>query len=199
MTTEGTFETTVEVGTEFLVRRERGRGERPDHQLGPGREGGETLAAQVAETALDTVPEDGAAHGATDHEADAGEAPRVLDHGVDDQEGGAAAAPGARDPTQVVTAGEAVLRGEHGRQGTRRATGWSSRGSDREALAALAATRGQDRPARAGAHAQPEPVRLVTAAVVRLVRTLAHDFSPIGQGRITPALRPDRPIGVGRS
>jgi hypothetical protein len=74
----------------------------------------------------------------------------------------------------------------------------SSRGgSDRQALAALAATCRQDRAPGAGAHAQPESVHLVAAAVVRLVRTLAHDISPMGQGRVTPALRSDRPLASG--
>jgi hypothetical protein len=48
------------------------------------------------------------------------------------------------------------------------------RASDADALAALPAPGGQDGPARPGAHAQPEAMRLGTATVVRLERTLAH-------------------------
>jgi hypothetical protein len=70
-TTEDTFETTVEVGTEFLVRRARGPRESAHHELGSGGETGESVTAQVAEAALDTMTEDGSADGATDHEADA--------------------------------------------------------------------------------------------------------------------------------
>src|SRR5262245_41754009 len=46
--------------------------------------------------------------------------------------------------------------------------------SDGDLRASLAAARRHDRPPRPGAHAEPEAVLLVTAAVVRLVRALAH-------------------------
>src|SRR6476469_1486473 len=48
-------------------------------------------------------------------------------------------------------------------------------GGDR--LAALAAAGSQDGAAGAGAHAQAEAVRLGATTVVRLERTLAHEFS----------------------
>src|ERR1700752_280015 len=48
--------------------------------------------------------------------------------------------------------------------------------SDGQAIAALAPPGGQDRSTRARAHAQAEAVHLVPAAVVRLVRTLAHEL-----------------------
>jgi hypothetical protein len=118
-TTEGTLETTVEVGAEFLVRRVRGGRKRPHDELGPHGEGVEPFAAQMAETTLDTVTDDGAADGPADREADARCDPGVLDDQVHDHGGTAASAPGARDPTQVVAPGEAMLRGEHGREGTR--------------------------------------------------------------------------------
>src|SRR3546814_4274795 len=55
------------------------------------------------------------------------------------------------------------------------------RGSDSELAATLAATAVQNGAASAGAQAQAETVHLVTAAVVRLVGTLAHDYnSPKG-------------------
>ena len=50
--------------------------------------------------------------------------------------------------------------------------------SGRQDLAALAATAGEDRAAGASAHAQPEPMRLRAAAVVRLERALAHSGAP---------------------
>lgn len=62
----------------------------------------------------------------------------------------------------------------------------AGRPSDGQALAALAAARGEDGATRTGAHAQAETVDLVTATVVRLVRTLAHEllfrwvFRPLG-------------------
>src|SRR3712207_4515711 len=55
----------------------------------------------------------------------------------------------------------------------RRACAGSTSGG--ELLAALAPTAGDDRPARAGAHPQPEAVGLRPAAVVRLERALAHE------------------------
>jgi hypothetical protein len=52
-------------------------------------------------------------------------------------------------------------------------TSWQA-ASDSEAVAALATSCRQDGAASAGAHAQAEPVHLVTTTVVRLVSTLAH-------------------------
>ena len=52
----------------------------------------------------------------------------------------------------------------------------SSNGSGGQLGAALAATRRQDRPARAGPHAQTEAVLAGTTTVVRLVGALAHDW-----------------------
>jgi hypothetical protein len=72
--------------------------------------------------------------------------------------------------------------------------------SDGQALAALAATARQDRAPGTGPHAEAEAVHLVTAAVVRLVRTLAHGYFSEGfegcplRGRIRcwPRFRPQR-------
>src|SRR5215217_4232194 len=55
----------------------------------------------------------------------------------------------------------------------RRACAGSTSGG--ELLATLAPTTGEDRPARAGAHPQPEAVGLGPPAVVRLERALAHE------------------------
>jgi hypothetical protein len=55
----------------------------------------------------------------------------------------------------------------------RRACAGSTSGG--ELLATLAPTAGEDRPARAGAHPQPEAVGLRPAAIVRLERALAHE------------------------
>src|SRR3954462_13141681 len=59
----------------------------------------------------------------------------------------------------------------------RRACAGSTSGG--ELLATLAPTTGEDRPARAGAHPQPEAVGLGPAAVVRLERALAHEVLPL--------------------
>jgi hypothetical protein len=59
----------------------------------------------------------------------------------------------------------------------RRACAGSTSGG--ELLATLAPTAGEDRPARAGAHPQPEAVGLRPSAVVRLERALAHEVLPL--------------------
>jgi hypothetical protein len=115
---DGTFETTVEVGAEFLVRRVRGGSERPDDELAAGRELLEALTAQMPETTLNAMADHGAAHGTTDDEPHAREAV-PLDDQMYDEGVTPAAATGARDPTQVVAPSEAMLRREHGRQDTR--------------------------------------------------------------------------------
>ena len=84
----------------------------------------------------------------------------------DHERSAGSASPPDRLP-KVGGRGQAVARGQH--------TG--RRPSDSEAVAALATTGGQDGATRTGAHPQAESMHLVTATVVRLVRTLAHDFS----------------------
>src|SRR5919206_4205584 len=59
--------------------------------------------------------------------------------------------------------------------GRRRRRACAGNTSGGELLATLAPTAGDDRPARAGAHPQPEAVGLGPAAVVRLERALAHE------------------------
>src|SRR5688572_7717956 len=71
------------------------------------------------------------------------------------------------DRTTAVTAG--------GRR--RRACAGSTSGGALPAT--LAPTAGEDRPARAGAHPQPEAVGLGPPAVVRLERALAHEVLPL--------------------
>src|SRR5947209_8840406 len=59
--------------------------------------------------------------------------------------------------------------------GRRRRRACAGNTSGGELLATLAAATGDDRPARAGPHPQPETVGLGPAAVVRLERALAHE------------------------
>src|SRR3978361_2097798 len=63
--------------------------------------------------------------------------------------------------------------------GRRRRGARAARTSGGGAVAALAPTTGENRPARAGAHPQPEPVGLRPTAVVRLERALAHEVLPL--------------------
>src|SRR5919107_4041501 len=70
--------------------------------------------------------------------------------------------------------------------GRRRRRACAGNTSGGELLATLAPTAGDDRPARAGAHAQPEAVGLGPAAVVRLEGALAHEVLPLRR-RCAPA------------
>src|SRR5690349_18158077 len=63
--------------------------------------------------------------------------------------------------------------------GRRRRRACAGNTSGGELLATLAPTTGEDRPARAGPHAQPEPVGLRPTTVVRLERALAHEVLPL--------------------
>ena len=87
----------------------------------------------------------------------------------------------ARPPPRTAAENSARcrIRAAAGSTGYHRGTGWLRR-SDTDPGAALAAPRGENGAAGPGAHAQPEPVRLRAAAVVRLERTLAHWGSRYG-------------------
>src|ERR671917_2651216 len=63
--------------------------------------------------------------------------------------------------------------------GRRRRRACAGNTSGGEVLATLAPTAGEDRPARAGTHPQPEAVGLRPTAVVRLERALAHEGLPL--------------------
>src|SRR5215218_431030 len=63
--------------------------------------------------------------------------------------------------------------------GRRRRRACAGNTSGGEVLATLAPTAGEDRPARAGTHPQPEAVGLGPTAVVRLERALAHEVLPL--------------------
>src|SRR3954470_14202031 len=77
--------------------------------------------------------------------------------------------------------------------GRRRRRACAGNTSGGELLAALAPATGDDRPARAGAHPQPEAVGLGPATVVRLERALAHEVLLLhGIGGRAPAGRPAR-------
>src|ERR671932_2523342 len=81
--------------------------------------------------------------------------------------------------------------------GRRRRRACAGNTSGGELLAPLAPTAGDDRPARAGAHPQPEAVGLGPTAVVRLERALAHEVLPLHDigGRPPPGRR-TRPGGA---
>src|SRR5256885_1731091 len=85
--------------------------------------------------------------------------------------------------------------------GRRRRRACAGNTSGGELLATLAPTAGDDRPARAGAHPQPEAVGLRPPAVVRLERALAHEVLPLHDvdGALPPVDGRARGAGHGRS
>src|SRR3954464_14318553 len=83
--------------------------------------------------------------------------------------------------------------------GRRRRRACAGNTSGGELLATLAPTTGEDRPAGAGPHPQPEAVGLGPATVVRLERALAHEVLPQSRlavrapgGRTRRGCRPGR-------
>src|ERR671938_470466 len=76
--------------------------------------------------------------------------------------------------------------------GRRRRRACAGNTSGGELLATLAPTAGDDRPARAGAHPQPEAVGLGPTTVVRLERALAHEVLPLHDDGRAPAGRQAR-------
>ena len=169
------MQTTIEVGPEIPVRRIRRGRQRPHHDQAPGRQPLDPGPHQVPQPALDPVPGHGGADRPGHDEADparrfiARSTCRFVDiwiHQVDDHEAATGTTPSPYRLLEVSGGAQAMSGRQH-----RVATA-----SDREALAALATPTGQDRAAGAGAHPQAESVHLVAPAVVRLVRTLAHEL-----------------------
>jgi hypothetical protein len=118
----------------------------------------------MAKTTLDPVADDGRTNRSAHHESDFWRAVpgRVRQHVHDEMRpsGLGAAADGRRE---VLAGSHAMDRSQQDDLG-------------RQLRATLAATAGQDGATGARAHAQAEAVLAGTAAVVRLVRTLAHEW-----------------------
>ena len=128
------------------------------------------LPGQVSKTALHAVAHHGVPDRAADDAPDHRGSITLAEQQVHHEGRGPTPRPTAGREAEQLTVGESVLGREH-RTARREAV------SDRDALAALAAPRVQDRATGAGAHPETETVHLVTAAVVGLVRALAHDGS----------------------
>ena len=151
-------------------------------------------AIRCAQPAADPVAVDAAADGARHDEPDPGArvpASRRRREMVHHDGAAARAAPPCDDRGEVGRAPHPVGRGQHGGERTR----GRRRPSGRQFAAALAAARSEDRAAGAGAHAQPEAVRLRPAAVVRLEGALAHGQAPKSADRHADGLRAARPAG----
>jgi hypothetical protein len=108
------LETTVEIGAEFRVRRARRRRERAHDELATGGQERQSLTAEVAQTALDTMTDHGVAHGTADHEPDPGRNLVVVPHEVDDEGVGAGTPTGAGDASEVTATGQPMRRRKHG-------------------------------------------------------------------------------------
>jgi hypothetical protein len=104
------LETTVEIGAEFRVRRARRRRERAHDELATGGQERQSLTAEVAQTALDTMTDHGVAHGTADHEPDPGRNLVVVPHEVDDEGVGAGTPTGAGDASEVTATGQPMRR-----------------------------------------------------------------------------------------
>lgn len=124
----------------------------------------------MAQTSLHTIPGDGLAHRLRNHEPDSR---RVTYCFVDiwyqqmhDEQAVAGSTSAPYDRSEISSVGQAVAWGKHIRPPA----------SDCEVVPALTATSGQDRATRTGPHPETETVHLVTTTVVRLVRTLAHEY-----------------------
>jgi hypothetical protein len=108
------LQTTVEIGAEFRVRRAGGRREGADDELATGRQEGQALTAQVAQTALDTMADHGVAHGTTDHEPDPGRTLVVGPHEVYDEGVGPGSPTRAGDASQITATVKSMRRRKHG-------------------------------------------------------------------------------------
>jgi hypothetical protein len=90
---------------------------------------------------------------------------------VASQQPAASTAPAAYGDREIGPPPHPGFRGKHARPPLVKL---GTPGSHADPGPALPASRGQNRPAGTGTHAQPEPVRLGTTSVVRLERALAH-------------------------
>jgi hypothetical protein len=162
-----------------MVPRGRGAGIGAYDKQATVRKQSQALAHQVAQPAADPVAYDRPTDDSADHEPHSGRGRPlgltrvtrdtgdvVRDEVMDHQAGPGTTPPAAHHQGEVGTLPHSIAGGQHAYE--RRVA------SDGQLGAALAAAPGQDRPARAGPHAQPEAVRLGAAAVVRLEGTLAH-------------------------
>ena len=176
------MQTTGELVSEFRAAQLRGRRQRADHDLRLRRQVCHELPDEMPQSSPDPVANHRSPDRPADDEADQrtgarggldtrlGTAlPSVMATQMHDQGSTAGPPPRPHGAAEGGAVAQPVVGGEHWTEVRAR--------SDREALAALAATRGDDGAAGAGAHPQSEPVHLVATTVVRLVRALAHGAS----------------------
>lgn len=188
------MQTTVEVGTEFRVRRTGRRCEGANHDLAPRRDGGESLSAQVTQTALDTMADHGVAHGSTDHEPDPGRHLGLVHHEMHDQGVAPGASTRAGNAPQVTTVGESMRRRKHG-SGSR-----ASRVEDQTARLLRPLRRREDRmerPARVRMRSR-KPCTLWRRRLFGWYVRLLTSITPMLIRGITPAVGQTTPDDVGQ-
>ena len=187
----------VEIGGEIRLACGRGPGIGAYHKQATSRKRPQIPAGQMTEPPPDPVPHHRRAHRPAHDESDPGRLIPARPHQqMAGQQRPAGPAAAADRRGEICPMPHPRRCGKHRR--SPRPRGWLRR-SDTDPGAALAAPRGENGAASPGAHAQPEPVRLRAAAVVRLERTLAHWGSRYG-GRIvrsdTRASRAPEPVSA---
>ena len=167
----------VELGGEIRLACGRRPGIGAHHKQATSRKRPQIPAGQVTQPATDPVAHHRGAHGAAYHEPHPG---RIIPAGAHQQV--ARQQWPARAAATPHRLGELRLTPHPGRCGEHRGSPWngSPRRSDANSRAALATARSEHCAAGPGAHAQPKPMRLRAASVVRLKRTLAHWGSRYG-------------------
>lgn len=175
----GTSQTTGQIVAKFRAARGSGSGECPHHHMITRLHHGPLLTNQMPQPTLHPIAGNSAANRLGNHETDLDRRIQLFivnttlrtAETVHHQCGGRGSAPAPYGAGEFRRCGEPAVSGKH--------DGDDRRGdqSDAQAFAPLAATRGKDRPAGASTHAKAESVHLVTAPVVRLIRTLAHQFA----------------------
>ena len=188
----------VEFGGEIRLACGRRPGIGAHHKQATSRKRPQIPAGQVTQPPADPVAHHRAAHGAAYHEPHPG---RIIPAGAHQQV--ARQQRPARAAATPDRLGELRLTPHPGRCGKHRGSPWngSPRRSDANSRAALATARGEHRAAGPGAHAQPKPMRLRAASVVRLKRTLAHWGSRYGAcfGRFLIRARQACRFGTGKT
>jgi len=152
----------------------RRRGVSAQHKQATSRQRLQIPRDQVAQPPPDPVPNHGRPDGAAHDEADPRRLGGDISHEqVTDQQWAARPAALIDGSAELRPAPHPCGRGQHETSPPRA----RQRRSDADPRTALAAPGSEDCAAGAGAHAQPETVRLRAPAVIRLKRALAHGNS----------------------
>jgi hypothetical protein len=159
---------TIQRGIEINNARSGGWRQRSHDHTSASGQGVDADTHQMAKTTLHEISGNRVSDSLGDHEAHLSGTGKGVFQQVRHQQRPARASPASYDEGEVSAPRQAVGGAQHENPQARA-------GSRSQAVAALAATSGQDGAAGAGAHPQSESMGLVPTTVVRLVSTLAHD------------------------